>query len=55
MNEKSVTLSFLKLKAKETVNFSKIIRGNISRNGNPKKTSYISGNGTFLYFRKGKP
>ena len=25
------------------------------KNGNPKEISYISGNGTFLYFTKQKP
>ena len=32
--------------------FSKESFSYISRNRNPKKIPYISGNGTFLYFRK---
>ena len=27
----------------------------VSGNGNPEKIPYISGNGTFLYFKKRKP
>ena len=35
--------------------FSKESFSYISENGNPQKNFYISGNGTFLYFRKRTP